>query len=185
AVSPLLTQYLGAIQKPLVVDEQASTLSTREVLGLMKAQGGQRAQGTEWTPAILTKEPMGIVFQDCDGPVGDNAVDRVHLACHAGIVHCHNRSRPQGDQFRKEPLVEVQSVNTGIYEYRPSAPQNERVGGRCERIGRDDHLIPGRDVDEKRHHFQGACSRGGQQSGRYIQLLLEQLTYPAREGSVA
>src|ERR1019366_732165 len=169
----------------LVVDEQTSTLSTREIFCLMKAQGGQRAQGAEWTPAIPTKEPMCIVFQDFDRAVGDNAVDRVHLACYAGVVHCDDRSRFRGDQFGKKPLVEVQGFSTDIYEYWPDASQNERVGGRYERKGRDDHFISGRDVDEKGHHFQSTCARRGQQSGRHIELLLEQLTCPAREWSVA
>ncbi len=61
-----------------------------------------------------------------------------------------DRSRDRGD-------VEVERVRIDVHEHRLRAAQLDRVGRRGERVGGDDHLVAGADLERE----QGEMERGG------------------------
>src|SRR5687767_1134275 len=91
-VRALLTNDLGALDQSGVVDHERAPFAAGEVLRVVEAQRGHRAEGAELLVPVLAQEAMRIVLDDRDAALGRQAHDDRHVAGDTGIMHGHYRS---------------------------------------------------------------------------------------------
>jgi hypothetical protein len=98
AVGPLLADHLGAFDQGGVVQEQRTAFAAREVLRLVEAQRGGRAERSERSASVGGEEPVRVVFHDRDPAPACEVHDRIELARHPGVMQRNDRARAVGDE---------------------------------------------------------------------------------------
>ena len=154
AIGAFFANDLGRLNIFRVVDQQGSTLTRGEVLGLMETLRGQHTEGAQIFPLVSGEEAVSIIFDDGDAmPVGD-LHDRVHFTGHTGIVDHHDGARARRDQSLQPGFVEVERIRPNVGKDRFGIPQDKGIDRGNERERWDDHFIPGLQIQQQRGHFQ-------------------------------
>jgi len=137
-----------------VVDDERASLTTLHVLGFVEALGGEGSEGSETLSAVRPAKPMRIVLDQADPVAFGDAVEGVHVAADARVVHHDDRLAPSRDGGFDKPLVEVEGVRAAVDEHCCRATQAEGAGRGAERERRHDHFVAGPDVKQHRRHVQ-------------------------------
>src|SRR2546421_472480 len=87
AVGTLVPDDLRSGMQAHVVDDERASLTTLHVLGFVEALGGEGSEGSETLSAVRPAKPMRIVLDQADPVAFGDAVEGVHVAADARVVH--------------------------------------------------------------------------------------------------
>src|SRR4051812_19004028 len=75
AVSPLLPDNFRPLNEPLIIEHQGAPFSARDVFRFMKALSRQASERSQAPAAVLSKQPVRIVLDDCHVMSSTNLAD--------------------------------------------------------------------------------------------------------------
>lgn len=151
----------------------------------MKAETSEIADRTQRAPLVIRHDSMGRVLDNPETMASRDGEHGIHFAGNPGIVHGDQRARARGDGGLDQTLIEIERVLADVDKDRHSATQHEGIRRRYERVGRQDDLVAGLDIEQQRGHLQRRGAGVGEQRPGAAGLLFNPPTATLRERSVA
>ena len=94
---PTLWKAWAAVQEFVAVAGDGAALATRDVLGILKTETSQVAEGAAFAAFVFGQPGLTGVLDDGEVMFAGNRVDRFHVARHAVNVHRQDGARAFGD----------------------------------------------------------------------------------------
>src|SRR6516162_11801628 len=116
AVGTFLTNDLGALDVGRIVDQQRTAFSATDVFCLVKTLYPKFAERSEPSAAILPKQAVSVVFNDCYAVIPGDVGDGIYFATDPRVVDKYHGLRFGRDQGLKAGFVEVECIRANFRE---------------------------------------------------------------------
>ena len=127
----------------------------------MEGVAAEIADGAERSALVGAHDALCGIFDDLEPVPPRDLHDRVHLACHTGVVDSDNGACLVGNRRFKLCFVNVHGVRADIAEYKLCAAEHHCGSGAGESKAWEDDFIAGLEFAEQRRHIErtGAACR--------------------------
>ena len=149
AVGSFFTDDLCFFHILLITDQQGTALSHAVILRLMETVSAEITDGSQCFSLIGGHDSLGRILYHFQIVTSCNVHDRVHLACHAGIMYRHDRFRLLRNGILDQCLINVHGIRADIHEHRYRTTEYKSIRCGYKSIRGHDHFIPGLDITQK------------------------------------
>src|SRR5207249_10437670 len=87
AIRAFFAKNFSALDQGTIVDQQRTTLATREVLRFVKALRRETSEGPEQPAPVLAEQAVRVVLDNGHAMTRRHLQDSVHLTRHAGVMY--------------------------------------------------------------------------------------------------
>lgn len=149
AVGAIVVDDFGAGDERRVVDDDGAALPAGgEVLGLVKAEAADVADGAEGLAFVRGGQGGSGVFDDGQVVLFGQAHDGVHVACYASVMDRDDHARFGGDGGFDLGVIHVHASLFDVDHDRRGTPENKSVDCGDEGEARHDYFVARFDVDQ-------------------------------------
>ncbi len=146
-----------------VAHDQHPALAGRDVLGGVEAEGSGIAQRAHASAAVARRQGVRGVLDHRQPPAARDIEDRVHVTGEAGDVDGDHRSRARGARALDVLATEIARHGIDVGKDWSGAEVRHRLGGRRERVGRQDDVVTRLDAEHpEREVERGGAGRDGE-----------------------
>ena len=148
----------------VAVARDGASFAGRQVLRVLETEAPQVAQHPALAALVFGQPGLASVLDDGQLVLAGNGVDRIHVAGHAEDMHGQDGSGAVGDPALDRRRVHGQRGRVRVGEHRQRFVDQDRVVGRNERVGRNDHLVAGIHAHDVQSDQQGSRAAGRRQA---------------------
>src|SRR5208337_1073299 len=159
AADAMIAKAPQRLRQPHIVGRNHAAFSGGQVFNRMKAEHGHVSNTADAFPFVFGAQRMAGVFNQEGSVLCRQLSQFIQRSGMSRIVDRENGFRVGRELSGDFPRIKVQRVPRDVGEHRRRALIQNAVGGRTERHGGGDRLIPGPQSGGERRTVQGGCAR--------------------------